>query len=229
MTIKENLEQARMELIQKREERKKSDTDEIKVCKNKIRLLHEKSLVLIESHKSIINNSGCIKLIEDLIKEEKLTLHRGGVWPDNAADKIEFLNRYFNSGKSEGLLTDLLELAKVNNEDFLKKIKEKDRTDSLSRINENSLFVCDCSAYLIWDKYYETDEYDYWDRTWYCKHALYKLIGINFDSSSIDIFGNEKELSVSPENIDNNILEKAICRAYLNPIFRDVSGLDYTK
>jgi len=234
MSIKENLEKSRIELIQKVEEKKELERRKVEAYKNKILLLHEKSLKLIESYKAIINDSGCITAMENLVKEEKITLYEKGAWRSQSAadvnvtfgigyekedNKIEFLGRYYNSEKSGGLL----KLTETKNEDILEEMGKDNNSGSLIGINEESLLVCDCSAALIWDKYYRTKEYDYGDETRQDEHALYKLIEVTFSPSSINIFGGKKELSISRKNIDNDVIEKAICRAYLNPLFRDVS------
>jgi len=220
MSLKENIEHIRQELMKEEQERKElvrlKERHDIESYRNKALLLHEKALELFKPYKSLIESSQCIPILEELVQLEKLT-------PVPQIEVGFTYNEGYMTCRSMSLSDGFLNFNKQKDEEILKRSdfgRGESKIEPMDRTDPDSLKIDKCFLYLEWDIHLNTRTRQASNRDAEEEHneRSSKLIKIYFTPSSIQILGKEKEKTLTKENINKNSLEKSISRAYLNPI-----------
>jgi hypothetical protein len=221
MSLKENIQQVRQELLRKEQEEKELKRIASEALKNKALLLDDKVSKLFEPYKSLIESSQCIPILEELVQLERLTSERNGHWlEDRATPKVKILVGFSRYGKEKSFGDEIIYHGIALNDGFLKSVEDPkgNRINGyINDINPDSLKIEKCSLSLVWGKYTELVEDGRSDGH---VETFGKLIKIIFNPSSIKILSDGKDKIFTIENMNKSSLEESISRAYLEPITR---------
>jgi len=236
MSLKENIERGKQELIRKEQEKKEQERQRIEQERQRVENLKSKALsldkrayTLFEPYKSLIESSQCVPLLEELVQLEKLTSRRGGQWPKDAAKPkvnidVSYTEKSMGSKPYNGELT---YYSMTMDDGFYlnlnfgssKKYGSYDVED-LDGIDPDSLEISKVCISLKWNSYevgnHIGDDSDGNPiiETEYCGEN----IDIFFTPSSLQVLGIGEDKIFTKENINKDSLEKSISRAYLNTI-----------
>lgn len=241
MSLKENIEQGRQELLRKEQEKKElegqkeeQERQRVENLKDKALFLDEKARTLFEPYKSLIESSQCISILKELVQLEKLTGEKDGQWPKDAAKpKAEIYISYaYKENKDDEFHNDSIECNDMTMDDgfylhFTLGTLEYGNWHTkkyLDGIDPYSLKISEADIVLKWDSYEESiDEgkTDYEDNVIFSTYYRSKDIYIFATPSSLRIRGggeDGKDITFTKKNMDKASLEKSISKAYFGAV-----------